>query len=411
VKGELWELLRPPLQGLAGVLLVAVGAAIISGQTSLWHNTVDDRDAQDFGIFLNSARTFAAGGSLYPAASIRNRGLYRTGQLNLNLPHTHLILLPLVALTARAALTVWIISSLVVLMLCAWSILHALRWHLPALLWLAIGVYLLAWGPAAAFSLTAQISLLLAGPVTAAWLAWRQGRHRRAGLWLGFAAAIKPFLLIFLAYFAVRRDWRALQGFALSAAITIGAGVLVFGVIAYGEWLSQLPRIHWATHYFNASITGAAERVFGRSFYAIAGHHAWIARTLILIGVVVVAGLTFRHLVRHRTAADVASIDRDWAVMLLASLLLSPLGWVYYLWIAVGPIAAAIGHSEFWRSPRRIDVLLIPGLAGWLWYGKMTEWGQPNPLATATFASMYFWALLSLWAWTISDVRPRKLNA
>jgi hypothetical protein len=102
-------------------------------------------------------------------------------------------------------------------------------------------------------------------------------------------------------------------------------------------------------------------------------------------------------------------MDVDWAALLLASLLLSPLGWVYYLWIALGPLAAAIGHSRFWQRPHRVDLLLVPGLAGWLWYGKMAEWGQPSPLATATLASMYFWALLSLWLWTVNSVGvPRK---
>jgi Glycosyltransferase family 87 len=399
VRGGLWELLRPPLQGVAGVLLVAIGAAIISGQVVLWRNTIDDRDAQDFGIFLTSVRTFAAGGSLYPAAaSIRNRTLYRTGQLNLNLPHTHLILMPLVGLTPQTALTIWVGASIIVIVLCALAVLQALRWRLPALWWLAIGVYLLAWGPAAAYSLTAQISLLLAGPVTAAWISLRHGRHGRAGAWLGLAAAIKPFLFLFVPYFAIRRDWRALQTFALAAATIVAAGILVFGLDAYREWASQLPRIDWATHYFNASIAGLAQRVFGRSYYASA-RHVWIEAMVMLAAMAAVTSVSFRRIAQRRAAEGVDSIDLDWAVLLLASLLLSPLGWVYYLWIALGPLAAAIGHSRFWQAPRRADLLLVPGLAGWLWFGKMTGWGQPNVLATATLASMYFWALLSLWLW------------
>jgi len=38
-------------------------------------------------------------------------------------------------------------------------------------------------------------------------------------------------------------------------------------------------------------------------------------------------------------------------------------------------------------------------------------WGQPSVLASATFASMYFWALLSLWLWTLSGGPSRKMNA
>jgi alpha-1,2-mannosyltransferase len=291
------------------------------------------------------------------------------------------------------------VASLIVLLLCAWGVVRALRWRLPALLWGAIGVYLLSWGPAAAVSLTAQISLLLAGPVTAAWIAARQGRQGRAGAWLGLAAAIKPFLLIFVPYFVVKRNWRALQTLAIAAGAMAAAGMLVFGPDAYRDWFSQLPRINWATHYFNASIVGAAERLFGVSYYATAGRHVWIEWTVILAMMAVVASVTFRHVVERRAADSVPATDVDWAILLLASLLLSPLGWVYYLWIALGPVAAAIGHSRFWQQPRPVDLLLLPGLAGWLWYGKMAEWGQPHVLATATLASMYFWALVSLWLW------------
>jgi alpha-1,2-mannosyltransferase len=392
-------LLRPPLQGAAAVLLVAVGCAVIYGHVILWRNTVEDRDAQDFGIFLNSARAFAAGGSLYAGAVVRNRSLYSTGQLNLNLPHTHLLLLPLTYLTPGRALAVWFAASVAVFVMCAHTVWRALRWRLPPLMWLAIVVYLLAWGATAAFSLTAQLSLLLAGPLTAAWVAARQQRNATAGAWLGLAAVVKPFLFVFVPYLAITRNWRALRTMGAVAAITLAAGVLVFGADAYHEWALQIPRVNWGTHYFNASIAGVVERLFGMSYYATAGRHPWLARTLIAAGLATVALITFIRVVRHRADRRVESIDKDWAVLLLASLLLSPLGWVYYLWIAFGPAAATIGHGRFWERLRPADLLLIPGLGGWLWYGKMAHWGQPSPLATATFASMYFWALLSLWLW------------
>ena len=266
-------------------------------------------------------------------------------------------------------------ASLIVLVLCAWGVLHALRWRLPALLWLAIGVYLLSWGPAAAFSLTAQISLLLAGPVTAAWIAARQGHHARAGAWLGLAAAIKPFLFIFVPYFIVKRNWPALRSLALVAAATAATGVLVFGFDAYREWFSQLPRINWATHYFNASIAGVAERLFGRSYYAIVGRQIWIERMLILTATAVVAGVTFRRLARRRAADGVEPTDVDWAVLLMASLLLSPLGWVYYLWILLGPAgrcdrtqpvlaAAAPPRSAAGAGPGRMALVRQDGRMG-----------------------------------------------
>jgi alpha-1,2-mannosyltransferase len=389
---------------MAAVLLVALGAAIISGQAGVWRNTVEDRDAQDFGIFLTSVKSFAEGHSLYGSVKTRNLTQYRSGQLNLNLPHTHLFLLPLAGLAPRTALLTWTVASVFVVALCAWNSLRALRWRLPALAWLALAVYLLSWGPAAAFSLTAQLSLLLAGPVTAAWLAARRGDRARAGAWLGLAAAAKPFLFLFVPYLMLKRDWRALGALLLAATATVLAGVLVFTPEAYREWFAQLSRITWGTHYFNASIAGAAERLLGRSFYTGMGRHPWLEIAIVAPATIVIAAVTLARAGRPRPVERARSTDVEWAAILLAALLISPLGWVYYLWIALWPVAATIGHAQPWRHLRRVDLLLVPGLSGWLWFGKMTEWGQPHPLATATLASMYFWALLSLWTWTVSGL-------
>jgi alpha-1,2-mannosyltransferase len=409
VRGGLWELLRPPLTGVAAVVLTAIGAATISGQTDVWRNTVEVRDAQDFGIFLTSVHHVMAGRSLYtptvyPAAATYRRARRAhaitgpvTGPPNLNLPHTHLFLLPLAGMPPRAALRIWTAASFVVFAWAAWRSIRTLEWRLPLLGWLTLAVHLLAWGPAAAFSLTAQVSLLLMGPVTAAWLAARSGRSARAGGWLGVAAAIKPFLLLFVPYFLIRRDWVALRALAIATALMVGIGLIVFGPGAYKEWAMQLPKVSWGGHYLNASIFSVTERLFGKSAYGQIARHPELAASLALAACAVVGTITLRRV--RRIPSSIAAIDREWAGLLLGSLLLSPLGWVYYVWIALWPVAATIGHARPWRRRRSVDLLLIPGLAGWLWFGKMTEWGQPNALATATFASMYFWALLSLWLW------------
>jgi Glycosyltransferase family 87 len=405
----LWELLRPPLHGVAGVLLLAVGAAVISGHVILWRNTVDDRDAQDFGIFLNSVHHAVAGRSLYTPTVYHRSAWYRrdgarrsstgppTAPPNLNLPHSHLFLLPVAFASPRTALRVWTMASFVVFLWVSWRSVCALHWRLPPLAWLTLGVYLLAWAPAAAFSLTAQVGLLLMGPVCAAWLAARSGRHRSAGAWLGLAAAIKPFLFLFVPYLALRRDWTSLRALVITTAGFTALGLLVFGAGAYAEWLHQLPNISWGGHYLNASVFSVAERLFGRSAYGQVARQPAVVLPLALVTCAMVALVTFRHL--KRATNGVAAIDRDWAALLLAALLISPLGWSYYMWIAVWPVAAAVGHARPWRTRRALDFLLVPGLACWLWYGKMTGWGQPSPLATATFTSMYFWALLSLWLW------------
>ena len=392
-----WRLWGPPLTGVAFALLLAVGAAVIAGQWQLWKSTVYETDAQDFGIFFVSVQHFAEGRSLYAPQPPRRQPPYHSGQLNLNLPHTNLFMLPLALMPPQSALHLWVVASLFVFAWSSWASLRALRWRLPPLAWLALAVYLVAWGPAAAFSLTVQLCFLLMGPVTAAWLSARGGRSTSAGAWLGLAAAMKPFLLVFLPFLAMRRDRRALRSFLLVALLVVAAGVAVFGVHAYAEWWAQLSRVSWGSHYMNASLGAVAERLLGRSAYGSFGWHPVLRDALLLPALAVVGVISL--LAVRRTTDGPADVDRAWAVLLLASLLLSPLGWVYYVWIALWPVAAVIGHTAPWRRRRPVDLLLVPGLLGWLWFRKMAAWGQPSPLASLVFASMYTWALAALWAW------------
>lgn len=404
-----WALVGPPARGVLAVVLSALTCALVVGHLRLWRATVEERAGQDFGIFLASVRHAVAGRSLYAPTPLRSRtGGTGTAPLNLNLPHTNLIIWPLAVLPDRVALVAWAAGGLALLAACSAAALVALGWRLRWLPTLVAVVYLLAWAPSAAFTLTAQVSFVLMLPVTAAWLAHRRGRLAAAGLWLGMAAAMKPFLLIFLPYFALRRQWPALTAMAAAIAAVCAVGVAFFGVAAYGEWLAQLPRIAWSAHYFNASFVGVLQRSLGRSAYGVFTDAPHLVLPLAAVLSTAVGLLTFRALLRAR----VAQVDGHWAALLMAALLISPLGWNYYLWMALWPAAGLIAAERPWRDPRAADVCLVAGLAGWLWWGRMTLWGQPDPLATVTLGSMYFWALLSLWAWTLMALRrPRQAPA
>ena len=399
-----WELLRPPATGLAAAVLLALIAAVLAGQLGVWRNTVVDRDAQDFGIFLTSARHDLAGGSLYAPARLRRvTTAYQTAPLNLNLPHTMLLVWPLAHLSDRTALCVWMAFGLV---LGAWASLasvRALGWRIRLLPALLVILYLVAWAPSAAFTLTAQISFYVMAPVCAAWLACRRGDSTRAGVWLGVAAAMKPFLLVFAPYLLLRRDRRALVAMLGVMAACVAVGVAVFGPRAYVEWLAQLPRVTWGAHYMNASFMGVLQRTIGRSTYAVITRAPAFVLPLAVCLALVVGAVTLTRVARARPEPQRS--DGDWAALLLAALLMSPLGWNYYLWIAVWPLAALLAHQAPWRQPTLRDLWLLPGLAGWLWWGKMTEWGQPHVLGTLTAGSLYFWALLSLWIWTTGALR------
>jgi hypothetical protein len=300
---------------------------------------------------------------------------------------------------------VWTIGGLGLLAGTSVAALRALRWRIRLLPALAVVVYLLAWAPAAGFTLTAQVSFVLMAPVTAAWLACRRGRPVATGVWLGLAAAMKPFLLVFLPYFWLRRKRDTLAAFGATLAAVFGVGLAVFGLDAYRQWAAQLPLVTWSAYYLNASFVGVLQRSVGRSSYALLAHAPDLVLPLAAMLSAVVALVTFRAVSHPRP--EPLRTDGDWTALLLAALLISPLGWNYYLWIALWPAAALLAARAPWRHQTRHDLWLLPGLGGWLWWGRMTLWGQPHPLATLTLGSIYFWALLALWLWTVGAIRPR----
>ncbi|HEX7085899.1 MAG TPA: glycosyltransferase family 87 protein [Vicinamibacterales bacterium] len=405
-----WTLLRAPVLGLAAAVLVAVGAGLVMGHAGLWRTTIDERRGQDFRIFLTSVRHAREGRSLYTPVYVRHRttGEQVTGPPNLNLPQTMLPLVPLAGLPVRTALAVWVGAGLLALLAATRLALRTLAWRrMPLLASLALVVYLLAWAPAAAFSLTAQISLLLMLPVVLGWLAARRGHQHAAGVWMGLAAAVKPFLLLFAPYWILRRQWRALAAASVSGALFVLAGVIVFGPQAYVEWLRQLPDVSWGGHYLNASWHALVQRAFGLSDYAPVADWPRVVALLGLAGAIAIGIVTLWLTTRGTNAGShsAARADRDWSLLLLASLLMSPLGWSYYLWLALWPVAAVIAHAEPWRRRAWRDLVLVAGLAGWLWWGRMTYWGQPHPAATILCASMYTWTLLAMWGWLCLEMR------
>jgi hypothetical protein len=103
-----------------------------------------------------------------------------------------------------------------------------------------------------------------------------------------------------------------------------------------------------------------------------------------LAAAVVVGLWTLRAVVRSGH-----DIDRAFAMMMLAALLVSPLGWVYYWWLPVGPMAALL------RRPPAAFWIAAPLMAAPLF---VVTAGQPNGWMTVTVGSAYFWATLLAWA-------------
>lgn len=378
----------------------------------------------DFGKLHASAQAFLAGRDMYdlgpatlsPVRGMTDQVLHYIPFLNLNPPHFHLILLPLAPLSARWALVVWGIVSLVCLafslrLIARESGIVLTRWRRR----LAVLAFL-GFAGLGAVALTGQVSFLLLLPVTLAWIRARRGKWAEAGVYLGLAMSVKPFLAIFLPYLVLRRRFVTLATAvgAGTAAFLVGLGV--FGWAAHRSWIAGLSAVSWEWVAMNASVLGFLKRVLAPSLYyepllEVPGLIAPV--WLLLSGAIGVVTLAVAA-----ADSDERAVDRAFALLLLAALLVSPLGWTYYWWLALGPMVAVVAcrwgrdardaHVERWpasntRCWRR--ALLLVAVPGLFWPLPATIAFQPSAWATVFLGSAYFWATLALWAALIADWR------
>jgi hypothetical protein len=402
-------------------LAIAVGVIVLI-LLSLWyhaavmHFMAVKLHMNDFGKFYYSARLFLDGADMYgpsPATAIPINDVDVGQFLNMNPPHFHLIMLPLALLTPERALQTWVVLNLAAFLLSLSLITRelGLRWTASRVLWATLAV--LVFSSTGAVILTGQLTFLLMIMLTIAWRAARQERLIAAACWLGALASIKPFLGIFALYFVLRRQLLPLCVMGATAVASFAIGLLVFGWPAYQSWFGALRSANWSWPPMNGSITGFFARSFAESpIYIPVVRRPDVARAGALAGSAVVAALSVRALwqISRRPAARAASsVDRAFALLVLTSLLVTPLGWVYYLWLIAGPFLAlryelAPGLRS-WRT-----WILVAAIPGALWpLFLVGRWEAA--WVTVTFNSAYFWLTIALWLAVVLPVQREAIPA
>ena len=395
---HLWgDLVRAATIAGVTILIVLAGLYQVAGARMMMAKF----HMNDFGKFYYSARYFLNGYDMYllsPATTMPGWSGEPHQLLNMNPPHFHLLILPLARLAPGDAMPIWSLMGLVGLLWSAWLITRELhvRWTPIGALWSLLAF--LVCSPTGAVVFTGQVTFLLLPLITLAWIAARRRSWVRAGLLLGIVAGIKPHLGLFGVFFLVAGQWRAAVAMASTVIGSFTIGLLVFGWETHLQWIGVLRAVDWKMAPMNGAIAGFFARV-----PEIGGAQRLIpAPVLTLITVVVclaVAGVSLR-LVARRSGR--MSVDRFFGLTVLTAQLVSPLGWVYYLWLAAGPLLA------MWRTRARQfrarDAALWLALPGLLWplplfAVDMHAWWQPF-----TFRSIYFWTTLSLWLAVVLEV-------
>ena len=380
-------------------ITIAIAIVTVIAFVAIYYRFQGDH-LNDFRVFYYSTQAWLDGQDMYgptPATSVpvgdgRHHDLW-----NMNPPHFHLLVLLFAALPLSQAMAAWVVANVGLLVCCIAAITRALdvRWTLPGALWAIFAS--MVFSATCGLVATGQVTWMLMVPVTFAWAAAREGHWTRAALLLGAAASIKPFLGVFLLYFALRRQWRLVVMMLGAGAACAGVGLAVFGLDAQWRWIETLRAVDWPWAPMNSSLAGFLTRVFSDNpFVPHLAEAPRLIGPLALAGSLILAVVTYRRLMRD-DARQADAVDRAFAALLILALLVSPLGWIYYLWLPAGPLLAL-----FWFTRRPLGAgtrtLLLVSAPGLVWPLYPFIWFREAPWAAVSIAGIYFWTALGLWS-------------
>jgi alpha-1,2-mannosyltransferase len=286
---------------------------------------------------------------------------------NLTPPLAAPVFAMLALLPIRLAFLVWTTAGLVAALWASGRVARA--WCRPT--WLVAALLLACHGMPLGIVL-GQLHLTVFALVTTAWLADREDKAFAAGVCLGAAIYLKPFLALVVVYWLWRRAWRA----ATTATAIAGAGYAV-GLLwlpaPTAGWLEALRSVTWQSSSINLAIWG------------------WVARLNLPVWVAVGFSAIVLGLLLWRLPA--LTRDGAWFAVLVASCLVSPIAWLYYALPLIGPMGLL--YQQGTRGTRRLLAFGYVGLCVPLAF--QTRAVEAGGLMAATGGSWYLWAFVCWW--------------
>lgn len=283
---------------------------------------------------------------LWMSAEAERAGVPFVGLFMPNPPPNALVLLPLAGLPPATAKAVW-----TVLLACALAATFlVLRRTSSASPWLTALAFLVpssAMANALAYGPPYPLLLLLIALALAAQL---RGREWACGLLLAPVAALKLYGLALLAYFVWTRRWRAAAGMVAGAAALTAVSLAALGGAVHPTYLREmLPpslegRVIDPYSPFWQTIPAVSRRLFQLepelNPWAVADRPVLAAALARFTAAAVLAASV---LMGRRTAAP-ERVRREWAVLLLASLAVSPMTASYHLVLLILPCALLVAE-------------------------------------------------------------------
>lgn len=402
------------LFGMLSILVIF----LVAWNYFLAYGGFESLQSRDFSRFFYATMNFLQGHDMYGptvATLCRWTDLLAEHLWDLNPPHFHIFVLPFVYFSLPEAYIIWEGINILALLVSLRLIGKIIQLKLTPLQGVLAIIGLLAFAGTGSVLRTGQFVFLLILPLNFAWYYARAGEWAKAGMILGLLASMKPFLLIFFPYLVFRKLTRAAGNFILVFLLAFALGLLIFGPEAHFSWVKALSSVSWGWPGANASLLGLFTRLFVENphFMNFYNWDSWVG-PIWVVSIVVVALST---LIATSIDTSANRIDRAFAILPLSAVLISPLGWVLYLFFSLGPLISLtiswwnkVSFTNTFREnliQRIRNILLIAGIPGLFLPTIFLNWLQPHPLATLFIGSLYFWCTFVIWLSLILDYSVR----
>ncbi len=324
--------------------LIGIYAAFIRGEMS------------DFGVPYRNAGRILQGETLYRAADGHLQYKYA--------PVSALCFAPLALLPLEAAKFVWFVlemASLAGICVFGWRILPR-KMKGPGFV---IGLGLLAMLKFLGRELElGQINLLIILLLVLMISAFLAGKDAAAGCLWAVSIFIKPYALVFLPYFAIKKRWKPLGSGALVLLAGLALPALFYGVrgnlVVHREWISSLSKSTPGLLAVgdNASLFAFLLKILPGTSESVL-KIAWVAAGC------AIAALVLRMILVSRKAVVRGSEGLEGAFLLVLIPLFSPLGWYYNYLYALPAVFFLLNAwpllSRPWKWALAVDLVLIGG--------------------------------------------------
>ena len=340
---------KPPVNKTLAAVAVVMGALLIAAYVLQMH-----KDMSDFGVCFQAGGRIRAGETLYRTSDGHLQFKYA--------PLAAILYAPLTFLPRPAADAAWFAVILFLMYACFGLAYRALAPpRRSAALVLGLGALVLGKLIGREFAL-GQVNLLILGLILTSLLFYQNGRDGRAGLFWALSLFFKPYALVFLPYFILKKRF----GPAAAGAATLAAG-LALPTLFYG-WSGNLRVLGEWARTLTQSTAILLKVGDNASLYAFLAKHLGPGplATYLFLGLAGLLALSVLWLMaRTRRGAAARPETLDFAYLLVLVPMLSPLGWYYnYLY---GLPAIVLILNEFkrltpaWRIIAGIDFLIIGG--------------------------------------------------